>query len=108
MHRLALVALVVAAYGGWHWGRSERAVHRPPGMVAPGEPVQVDLDPPPRFEAKGYTFVKRAKFDIPARLLRKEAYHLDGGAGPRAGRSRRRLGSVVEQRDARRSRVFAD
>ncbi len=30
---------------------------------------------------RGYTFVKRAKYDITARLLRKEIYHLDGGAG---------------------------
>ena len=81
MHRFAVVALVLAAYGGWHWWSSERAVHRPPGIVAPDEPVQVDLNPPPRFEAKGYIFVKRAKFDITARLLRKEIYHLDGGAG---------------------------
>jgi hypothetical protein len=56
-------------------------LHRPPGIVAPDEPVQVDLDPPPRFEARGYTFVKRAKFDITARLLRKQPYRLDGGAG---------------------------
>ena len=81
MHRFAVVALVLAAYGGWHWWSSERAVHRPPGIVAPDEPVQVDLNPPSRFEAKGYIFVKRAKFDIRARLLRKETYHLDGGAG---------------------------
>lgn len=81
MHRFAVVALVLAAYGGWHWWSSERTVHRPPGIVAPDEPVQIDLNPPPRFEAKGYILVKRAKFDITARLLRKETYHLDGGAG---------------------------
>ena len=80
MHRLAIVALVVAAYGGWHWWSTERAVHRPPGIVAPDEPVQVNLEPSPRFEAKGYTFVKRAKFDITARLLRKEVYRFDGSA----------------------------
>src|SRR5437667_12711810 len=80
MHRFAVVALVLAAYGGWHWWTSERVVHRPPGIVAPDEPVQVNLEPSPRFEAKGYTFVKRAKFDITARLLRKEAYRFDGSA----------------------------
>jgi hypothetical protein len=81
MHRFAIVALVLAAYGGWHWWTTERAVHRPPGIVAPDEPAQVDLDPSPRFDAKGYTFIKRAKYDITARLLRKEIYHIDGGAG---------------------------
>ena len=81
MHRFAIVVLVLAAYGGWHWWTTERPVHRPPGIVAPDEPVQVDLDPSPRFDAKGYTFIKRAKYDITARLLRKEIYHIDGGAG---------------------------
>jgi hypothetical protein len=81
MHRFLLIGIVLAAFGGWHWWTSERAVHRPPGIVAPDEPVQTDLVPPPRFEAKGYTFIERAKFDITARVLRKENYHFDGGAG---------------------------
>ncbi len=80
MHRFAVVALVLAAYGGWHWWSNERTVHRPPGIVAPDEPVQVNLEPSPRFDAKGHTFVKRAKFDITARLLRKEIYRIDGSA----------------------------
>lgn len=81
MQRFLLISLVLAAFGGWHWWTSERAVARPPGIIAPDEPVQVDLDPAPRFEAKGYTFIERAKYDITARVLRKEIYHLDGGAG---------------------------
>jgi hypothetical protein len=81
MHRFAIVALALAAYGGWHWWTTEREVDRPPGIVAPDEPVQVNFDEPPRFEAKGYTFIKRAKYDITARVLRKEIYRLDGGAG---------------------------
>src|SRR5216117_1400793 len=80
MYRFAIVAIALAAYGGWHWWSSERAVHRPPGIIAPDEPVQVNLDPSPRFEAKDYTFVKRAKFDITARLLRKEIYHIGTAA----------------------------
>jgi hypothetical protein len=81
MYRFALVALVLAIAGGWHWWTTERPVHRPPGIVAPAEPMQVDLEPPVRFEARGYTFIKRARYDITARLLRKEVYHIDGGAG---------------------------
>jgi hypothetical protein len=81
MHRLFLVALALAIYGGWHWWTTERAVARPPGIVAPDEPVQIDFDDPTRFEVKGYTFIKRARYDITARLLRKEIYHIDGGAG---------------------------
>jgi hypothetical protein len=81
MRSFALVALVLAIAGGWHWWTTERPVRQPPGIIAPEEPVQIDLDPPVRFEARGYTFVKRARYDITARLLRKEVYHLDGGAG---------------------------
>ena len=60
---------------------SERAVHRPPGIIAPDEPRQVDLEPPETFSAKGYTFAKRARFDMTARLLRKERYRVDAEAG---------------------------
>ncbi len=81
MHRFAIVVLALSAYGGWHWWTTERAVDRPPGILVPDEPLQVIFDDPPRFEARGYTFIKRAKYDITARLLRKEIYHLDGGAG---------------------------
>jgi hypothetical protein len=81
MSRWLLIGLALVALGGWHWWTTERAVPRPPGIIAPDEPVQIDLDPPPRFEARGYTFIERAKYDITARVLRKEIYHFDGGAG---------------------------
>ena len=81
MNRLLLIGIVLTALGGWHWWTSERAVEGPPGIIAPEKPVQVDLDPPPRFEARGYTFIERATYTITARVLRKEIYRLDGGAG---------------------------
>jgi hypothetical protein len=81
MRTFLLIGSLLATLGGWHWWTSERPVQRPPGIIAPDEPVQVDLDPPPRFEAKGYTFIERAKYDITARVLRKEIYHFDGGSG---------------------------
>jgi len=79
--RVLAVLLMVGMLGGWHWWSSERQVHRPPGIIAPDEPVQVDIDPPQTFEAHGYTLVKRARFDISARLLRKERYRIDAEAG---------------------------
>ncbi|MFO1412941.1 MAG: hypothetical protein U1F10_03335 [Burkholderiales bacterium] len=77
-----LVALLLAAsvWGAWNWWAHEREVSVPPGIVAPGEPVQVMLDPPPKFDAKDHVFVARATYTITARVLRKEAYHVDGGA----------------------------
>ena len=81
MPRVLAILLVLGTLGAWHWWSSEREVHRPPGVVAPDEPVQVELDPPQIFQAKGYTLVKRARFDITARLLRKERYRVDAEAG---------------------------
>jgi len=45
------------------------------------EPLQRDVETPRRFEHKGFTFSTRARYDITARVLRKEIYRLDGGAG---------------------------
>ena len=74
------IMLVLGLIGGWHWWTSERSVSLPPGMVAPNEPVQSNLDPPPTFAAKGVTMIARARYDITARVLRKEIYRIDGGA----------------------------
>ena len=74
------IMLVLGLIGGWHWWTSERSVSLPPGMVAPNEPVQSNLDSPPTFAAKGVTMIARARYDITARVLRKEIYHVDGGA----------------------------
>jgi len=78
--RVLAILLVLGTLGAWHWWSSERPVHRPPGILAPEEPAQVNLDPPQPFEAKGYTLIKRARFDITARLLRKERYRVDAEA----------------------------
>jgi hypothetical protein len=79
--RWRLLLVVLGLVGGWHWWTSEREVSRPPGILVADDPVQRDLDPPQPFDARGYTFVRRARYDITARVLRKEIYRLDGGAG---------------------------
>jgi hypothetical protein len=82
MRRGWIALLVVAALaGGWNWWSTERRVARAPGIVAPNEPVQQNLDPSPQFEARGHRFVARARYDVTARVLRKEIYRVDGGAG---------------------------
>jgi len=77
-----IVAVLLAAslWGAWNWWSNEREVSVPPGIVAPAEPAQAMLDPPPRFEAKDHVFIARANYTITARVLRKESYHVDGGA----------------------------
>lgn len=80
MNWLFIALLLASLYGAWNWWSSERHVSVPPGIVAPAEPVQVDLEPPPVFSAKDHTFYARARYEITARVLRKEFYRLDGGA----------------------------
>jgi hypothetical protein len=78
--RYLWLLLVPGLLGGWNWWTSERPVSRPAGILVSAEPLQRDLDPPPKFDALGHTFVARARYDITARVLRKEIYRLDGGA----------------------------
>jgi len=42
--------------------------------------MQANLDPPTLFEAKGYVFSARARYELTGRVLRKEIYRMDGGA----------------------------
>ncbi len=81
MHWLLVVMLVASLWGGWHWWSTEREVPRPPGIIAADEPRQQNLEGAPAIMRDGYTFTPRARFDITARVLRKEIYRLDGGAG---------------------------
>ena len=78
--RYLWILLVAGMLGGWHWWSSERPVSRPAGILVAAEPAQRDLDPPPQFAALDHTFFARARYDITARVLRKEIYRLDGGA----------------------------
>jgi hypothetical protein len=78
---ITIFLLIASIFGAWHWWTSEREVTRPPGVLANAEPRQEDLDAPRRFEHKGYALTARARYDITARVLRKEIYRLDGGAG---------------------------
>jgi hypothetical protein len=79
--RSIVVLLVIASlFGAWNWWSSERHQSVPPGIVAPNEPVQNDLDPPTTFSAKDHKFFARARYEITARVLRKEIYRVDDGA----------------------------
>src|SRR5260221_6942794 len=72
--------LIASLFGAWNWWSSDRHANVPPGIVAPDDPLQTNLDPPTTFVAKDHTFVTRARYEITARVLRKEIYRIDGGA----------------------------
>ena len=74
------VLFFAALLGAGNWWLYERSVPRPPGVLVAAEPVQHDLDPAPEFTDRGYRFVQRARYDITARVLRREIYRVDGGA----------------------------
>jgi hypothetical protein len=78
--RRTWVLLFVAFLGGANWWLYERSVSRPAGVLVAAEPVQQDLDHAPEFADRGYRFVQRARYDITARVLRREMYRVDGGA----------------------------
>lgn len=77
---LIVVLLIASLFGAWNWWTSERQVHVPPGVIAPDVPMQHALEPAPTFVANEHTLTARARYEITARVLRKEIYRVDGGA----------------------------
>jgi hypothetical protein len=76
-----ILLLAASLLGGWNWWTRERVVDRAPGVIVSDEPRQDDLAQPRVFDHHGYTIRARARYDITARVIRKEIYRLDGGAG---------------------------
>ena len=108
MHWVVVVLLLASLAGAWNWWTSERHVRVPPGIVAPAAPAQKLLDPPPTFVAKEHEFIARARYDVTARVLRKEIYRIDGGANLAPVDLVYRLGRDVGYCRRRRARVLAD
>lgn len=80
MIRWPTILLFAGILGGVYWWIYDRPVARPPGVLAAAEPQQRNRDPPPRFNERGFLFVERARYEITARVLRKEIYRADGAA----------------------------
>jgi len=80
MSRWLWLLFAASLLGGINWWVYERSVSRPPGVLVADEPRQQDLDPAPQFDDRGYRFIRRARYDITARVLRKDIYRVDGGA----------------------------
>jgi len=71
--------LILVLWGAWQ-GWQEREQSRPPGILAPGEPVQGDAEGLAPFKKDDYNLVPQARFSLEARVLGKEIYRLDAGA----------------------------
>ena len=72
----AILLLLVLGIQSW----STRAVHPPPGILAPAEPLQGPPDTTEPWNCRGYRLFALATFDIRARVLSRERYRFDRGA----------------------------
>ncbi len=70
---------VLVAAGLWQgWSDWQlRAVHPDDGVLAPTDPVQTDLQAADTIVAGRWTLTPRATYDITARILSREDYHID-------------------------------
>jgi hypothetical protein len=69
---LAAVVLLALIAGVSHWHL--RPLHPSPGVLAPNDPQQVDLDHGATLQRDDVTLTTRAHFDITARVLSREDY----------------------------------
>ena len=68
-----MLAALVAAW--WFW--SDRGIPRPPGVLAPDDPVQENLTDGPHWQIAGYDVHGLASFEANARVLSTERYRSD-------------------------------
>lgn len=76
--RTALFAALVlgSSWSGWQkW--TLRPVHPPDGLIAPGEPLQTEVETPSPVRHGRWTLTQRARYDITARILGREDYRFD-------------------------------
>ena len=71
---------VLLVFGLVRWCNGVRTVSYGPGIMAPDEPVQVNLSGQPSFIHEGYSITPVADFDVHARVLSRKDYKRDGGA----------------------------
>lgn len=73
-----LLALLLVV--GWIWWGG-RSIARPPGVIAPDNPVQTNFAAPQATIAfKDAVLHPLAKFSVTARVLSRENYHFDAGS----------------------------
>ena len=71
------ITLVVISVAGLYFKWSSRAIHHPPGILAPDKPYQKKLEKGKAFQHGEYQISPLADFQITARVLCRENYYLD-------------------------------
>jgi hypothetical protein len=74
---LVLVVVLNGAYGSWR----DRTVSPPAGVLAPAEPEQTEILAGMPIAHGRWQLTPRARYDITARVLGRERYHVDLLAG---------------------------
>lgn len=72
---LLLILLIGAGYGAWTLAQRP-AIAQPPGILAPKAPIQTEISPL-SFDIGDYRLTAQAGYDITARILGRETYHMD-------------------------------
>jgi hypothetical protein len=72
--KLFVISVIILLYLGFRDGQREPISH-PPGILASGGPVQVNLQTS-SFKLDDYQITKKAGFEINARVLSTESYYL--------------------------------
>jgi hypothetical protein len=74
MRKLLIAAVVLLALLLAVSHRHRSPVEAAPGVLAPDDPVQVDLDDGAKLQRSNVTLATRAHFDVTARVLSREDY----------------------------------
>jgi hypothetical protein len=67
------VALLLVLWGGTSWWQ-HRPLHQPPGLIAPDEPEQDNIEDGAKLQHDGVTLTTRARFILTARVLSRADY----------------------------------
>jgi hypothetical protein len=73
---LKAIALAYVAWGASHWYLN-RPLHTPDGVLADGEPQQVNVVNGEKVQMGRWTLTVRATYRVTARVLGREPYHFD-------------------------------
>jgi hypothetical protein len=72
-----ILAILVALFAGYQWAQS-RPIERRPGVLAPDEPAQIEVDAAEPLDAgHEYQLTPRARFSATVRVLARERYYID-------------------------------
>lgn len=74
---ITLVVVALLAGAGYYFFIAEQVVVLPPGVHAPDDPLQIDIEPTMMGKVEDYTVSALAGFELRAKVLGRERYRFD-------------------------------